>query len=405
MTRTGVIAGLTCAVALCAAPATASAIEWDAAGAIPARSTPPPSAPDPNCEQSYANDARGKGPRLRFGIGPRLAGEGGTGNATPLVPEDFDKRDAKLAELKGDRFLAVRLNRLFMEQGKAGIAEFKALADRFTKQGIEVELQVRYHPAPADDGDIDKWLAYVRDVIRTFGPNKLVTGFQITNEVNFTFSPNTSDGAYRDAETALVRGVIEAKRESRRLGYTHQRIGFNYAWRTALQGVTDPTDAAFWSRIGALGGAKLVKATDWVGIDAYPGTYVPGILMARSPTVVNVGDAFLEGIAQTRECFMPKAGFTMATPLRVEETGYPTGPDRPGEAAQARAVKELVTTANNYRGTYNISDFRFFGLRDNNSEGPNFQSYFGLLRDDYSPKPAFGVYRDLVERYGASAGA
>jgi hypothetical protein len=40
-------------------------------------------------------------------------------------------------------------------------------------------------------------------------------------------------------------------------------------------------------------------------------------------------------------------------------------------------------------------------LRDNNSKGPNFQSFFGLLRDDYSRKPAFGVYRRLIARYGA----
>ena len=47
-------------------------------------------------------------------------------------------------------------------------------------------------------------------------------------------------------------------------------------------------------------------------------------------------------------------------------------------------MSALVRTAHRYRGTYNITDFRWFGLRDNNSQGPNFQSYFGLLRDDYS---------------------
>ncbi len=382
---------LTLAIALGAAQP-AAAIPWDVGGAIPARSTPAPARPDPLCLQSYADDARAKGPRLRFGIGPRLAGEAGAGQTTPLVPEDFAKRDAALVELKGDRFLAVRLNRLFMAGGSKGIKQFKELADRFTKLGIEVELQVRYHPADADNGNIDKWLAFVRKVIRTFGPNKLVTGFQITNEVNLTFSPNTSDGAYERAVRALVRGVIEAKRESRRRGYDWQKIGFNYAWRFG-----DRSDAGFWDAVGRLGGAKLRRYTDWVGVDIYPGTYVPALSQ-----VVNLGDAFLEGIAQVRECYMPKAGFTRATPLRIEETGYPTGPGRPDEAAQARAVSELVKTANNYRGTYGISDFRFFGLRDNNSEGSNFQSFFGLLRDDYSPKPAYGVYRDLIARYGAA---
>src|SRR5262245_58489136 len=128
-----------------AAPAAAD--PWDRGGAIPPSQTGDATLPDPSCTQSYANDARMKGPRLRFGIGPRLAGEGGNAQTTPTVPEDFGKRDAALEKLRGDRFFAVRLNRLFMADGEKGIADFKALADRFTKLGIEVELQVRYHPA------------------------------------------------------------------------------------------------------------------------------------------------------------------------------------------------------------------------------------------------------------------
>ena len=229
-------------LAVMASPA--YAIPWDAGGAITPSKTPAADSPDPLCEQSYANDARAKGPPLRFGIGPRLAGEAGTANATALVPENFDKRDAALLELKGDRFLAVRLNRLFMADGNKGIRRFKKLADRFTKQGIEVELQIRYHPRDADNGNIAKWLSFVRKVVRTFGPNKRVTGLQITNEVNLTFSPNTSDGAYRRSVRALVSGVIAAKRASLQRGYDWQKIGFNYAWRTALAGASDPTDAS-----------------------------------------------------------------------------------------------------------------------------------------------------------------
>jgi hypothetical protein len=97
---------------------------------------------------------------------------------------------------------------------------------------------------------------------------------------------------------------------------------------------------------------------------------------------------------------MPKAGFTRRTPLRIEETGYATGPGR-SEQDQATATGEFAREAHRYRGTYNISDFRFFGLRDNNSNGPSFQQYFGLLRDDYAEKPAFDVYRRAIARYGA----
>ena len=97
---------------------------------------------------------------------------------------------------------------------------------------------------------------------------------------------------------------------------------------------------------------------------------------------------------------MPMAGFGPRVPLRIEETGYATGPGR-SEATQAIATGAFARAAHRYRGTYNITDFRFFGLRDNNSAGPSFQQHFGLLRDDYSEKPAFDVLRRAIARHGA----
>jgi hypothetical protein len=374
-------------------PAPAAAIPWDRGGAIAPARTPPAERPDRDCLESYANDRAAPGPRVRFGVGPRLAGEGGTGQTVPTVPENVARRDAALRRLQGERFLAVRLNRLFMADGAAGIRRLERLARHFARMGLQVELQVRYHPAPGDDGNIAKWLRFVRRVVREFGPIRRVTGLQITNEVNIAFSPNTSDGAYRRSVGALVRGVVAAKRESHRLGHDHQRIGFNFAWRFDAE-----ADTRFWEALGRRGGRRLRRHTDWVGIDLYPGSWTPGVFFPA--TIVDFGDAFLEGIAQTRECFMPKAGFGPRTPLRIEETGYGTGPGR-SEADQAEATAGFARAAHRYRGTYNISDFRFFGLRDNNSAGPSFQQHFGLLRDDYRAKPAFEVFRRAIARFGA----
>jgi hypothetical protein len=386
-------AALATVVVACACAAPAQAIPWDRGGAIPPSRTPAPVLPDRDCLESYANDRPAGGPRVRFGIGPRPAGEGGVGQTVPTVPEKADKRDAALRRLQGRQFLAVRLNRLFMDDGRPGILRFQRMARHYARMGLEVELQVRYHPAPVDDGDIGGWLRYVRRVVREFGPIRRVTGLQITNEVNIAFSPNTSDGAFRRSLEALIKGVVAAKRESHRLGHDHQQIGFNFAWRFA----TD-ADTRFWEELGRRGGGRLRRHTDWVGIDIYPGTFAPGLFFPT--TIVDFGDAFLEGIAQTRECYMPKAGFGLRVPLRIEETGYGTGPGR-SEAVQAIATGAFARAAHRYRGTYNISDFRFFGLRDNNSEGPSFQQHFGLLRDDYSEKPAFEVFRRAIARYGA----
>jgi hypothetical protein len=147
------------------------AAPWDVGGAVPPSATPRPAQPDPNCTQSYANDKPSGGPRIDFGIGPLYAGAVGE-RQTPVVPGDRAKADAALARLKGSRSLEVRLNRLFMEDGRAGIRRYRRLARRFAGLGLDVALQVRYHPAAADDGDIGKWRRFVRALRRRAGASE-----------------------------------------------------------------------------------------------------------------------------------------------------------------------------------------------------------------------------------------
>ena len=60
------------------------------------------------------------------------------------------------------------------------------------------------------------------------------------------------------------------------------------------------------------------------------------------------------------------------------------------------ALKAVVNAVYHARGTYNVTGLRWFDLRDADSSSSSFESQYGLMRDDYSPKPAFGVYRALV---------
>ena len=53
------------------------------------------------------------------------------------------------------------------------------------------------------------------------------------------------------------------------------------------------------------------------------------------------------------------------------------------------------------RGIYHVTALRWFGLRDNDSAAADPQGHFGLLRDDYRPKPAFAAFRRLVACFGA----
>jgi hypothetical protein len=64
-----------------------------------------------------------------------------------------------------------------------------------------------------------------------------------------------------------------------------------------------------------------------------------------------------------------------------------------------------VGAANTYRANYNVTNYFWFDLRDADSGSPNFQQQYGLLRDDYTPKPAFDSYRRLVSKLSLRAKA
>lgn len=220
---------------------------------------------------------------------------------------------------------------------------------------------------------------------RAFGRNPHVVGLQVANEVNFyPIVPDASDSAYEGAREALVRGVIAAGQVARARGYEQLEIGFNWAYRT------DPDrERGFWQALER-GGPRLRESVDWVGLDAYPGTVFPPLLAPGEER-----DGIVAAISQLRDCFMPIAGLGPEVPIHIEENGWPTGPSR-SEANQEIALRAMVGAMHEFRGTYNVTDYRWFDLRDHNTASSNFQQHYGLLRDDYSEKPAFSAYRELV---------
>jgi hypothetical protein len=218
-----------------------------------------------------------------------------------------------------------------------------------------------------------------------------VIGLQVTNEVNFyPIAPDASDSAFKRARAALIHGVEVAHRTVRRRGFDQLHVGFNWAYRT------DPSrEAGFWGYLRDHGGKRFARSVDWVGLDAYPGTIFPP---TEPPTGTGYRDGMVNAMSVLRECYMPIARLGRDVPIHVGENGWPTGPGR-SERQQARSMQQMVGAVNDFRGTYDVTDYRWFDLRDHNSSGPNFQQHYGLLRDDYSPKPAFGVYRGLVRRF------
>ena len=67
-------------------------------------------------------------------------------------------------------------------------------------------------------------------------------------------------------------------------------------------------------------------------------------------------------------------------------------------------MRAMVGAVHEFRGTYNVTDYRWFDLRDHNTSSVNFQHHYGLLRDDYTPKPAFSAYRELIARLAGRGG-
>src|SRR4051794_28641556 len=211
------------------------------------------------------------GPALRVGITPRVqAGQFGA-PAAAAKPEDQPKTLAALARLRPAAGpFVVRLNRFFWSDGEAAFKQFLGEARRYSDAGYGVELQVRYRPSNSQEGDIAAWTTHVREVVDRFGAIPGVVALQITNEVNFDFSADSSDGAYAGGKDALIQGVIAAKDEARKKGMTQLAIGFNWAYRD------DPShEKAFWDYLRDNGGSPVVAGPDWVGRDARPPPGLP----------------------------------------------------------------------------------------------------------------------------------
>jgi hypothetical protein len=81
--------------------------------------------------------------------------------------------------------------------------------------------------------------------------------------------------------------------------------------------------------------------------------------------------------------------------LWITENGYATnlGHD-PGR--QGSELRDTVEKVHAYSGTLGVTDYRYFNLRDNDSQGTGMFDTDGVLRDDYSPKPSFAALRDRI---------
>ncbi|MVM32974.1 hypothetical protein GO755_23235 [Spirosoma sp. HMF4905] len=229
----------------------------------------------------------------------------------------------------------------------------------------------------AIDEPFELWTDFIRRTIQQYGPN--LATLQITEEANST-GPG-GDGITPNVRAALVAGVLAAKTEIQRLGLP---IGVGFSATISFNPADD-----FWTELGQLGGQSFVNALDYVALDFFPDVFVP-----LQPNV-QLSDAVRAVLHQFRHVNMLQAGIPATVPMHIGENGWPTSPTRP-YTRQAEVLETIIRTVYEQRETYNIACYELFDLRDANSSNPDIFYQFGLLRDDYSPKPAYGVFKELV---------
>src|SRR4051794_5782906 len=123
---------------------------------------------------------------------------------------------------------------------------------------LDLVLQYR-----SGSGDVAGYAAFVSNAMARYGT--------VTRTVQITEEPNVAgnamlDGNYPDVRRAIVAGVQAARREARRLEFTHVSIGTN---TTPLFGPS----AEFYAELVDIGGQALIEGLDYVGLDMFPGVF------------------------------------------------------------------------------------------------------------------------------------
>ncbi len=243
----------------------------------------------------------------------------------------------------------------------------------------KLDLVLCYRDA---SGDVEGWLEIIRATIRRYGPYLAV--LQIAEEPNNPDASLGGDGAFPHVQEAIIRGVVVAKEEAQRHGYSIQ-VGFNAALSF------DPNDT-FWSRIAALATPSFLNALDYVGLDFFPDVFrrlapdgEPGDLRSSVEAVLK----------HYREVNLKTGNIPPSIPIHIGENGWATGTGRSYER-QAVTLETIVNTIYQHRTAFNVTHYEYHSLRDANSAKTELLYQLGLMRDDYTPKPAFDVYRRLI---------
>jgi hypothetical protein len=312
---------------------------------------------------------------LTFGCYAGGLGETEDGSITPGPPEDPERIGAALDALHGESPFLVRAY-LHYSDAEPGVLWAPPRPERYATGTRKLDLAVCFREPGTD---LSGWLDFLRALLREHGPR--LAKIQVAEEANHA-GPG-GDGAFPAVRQAIVEGVLAAREEVRRLGLS-VGVGCNS---------TPVLDAAqeFWTDLGRRGGREFAEALDYAGLDFFPDVF-------RRIPEERLADAVFGVLTGFRRESLGAAGIPESTPMHITETGWATGADRPYRR-QAEVLDLIVRTVAAQAETLNIQAYEHFALRDAKSdeESPFFQ--LGLMTSDYTPKPAFHAYRDLIAEF------
>lgn len=265
--------------------------------------------------------------------------------------------------------------------------------EQYIADGRKLDLVLCFQ---TNEEDLTGWNDIIKKMIKKYG--SYLESLQITEEANVQVP--YLDGNFKNVRQALVHGVITAKEEIRKQNLD-VKVGFNST------PIFNPADT-FWKEINELANESFYDSLDYVGFDFFPDVFQPIKFSALEGAVTYVLKKF-------RKQDLAGAGIPFNVPIRITENGWSTGPNRSYEQ-QAKTIEAVIKTIYALKDELNITHYEYHQLRDadssefegdanNNSEYDDAatllrQHQFGLLKDDYTPKPAFETYRKLIEELG-----
>jgi hypothetical protein len=295
-------------------------------------------------------------------------------------PDCPDEVNRALDRLQSGRHFLVRTFLRFTgcegDDIAAGMPSAEELA-RYTFNGRKLDLVLCNWD---HTGNMARWASFIEQAVERYGEH--VQNLQICEEPNLFEYPG--DGRFGYSVWAVLTGVPAAREALRKRGL-HAAVGFNSVPNFVIHD-------AFWQGIRDEATPEFLNALDYVGLNMY--------LDVSEPLVGQVEDAVEDTLTRFRNEILGGAGIPATVPLHISENGWPTGPNR-FYTRQAELLEKIVTKIYDLRNSLNINQFELYSLRDADTGNPEFRRQFGIMRDDYTPKPAFETYRRLIQELGA----